>query len=142
MNSKLDELIEELAKDPSLALVFSCHNKLLKRKGHGVFPLLRVYESEGHLSDFHAADRVVGKAAASLMVLIGASEVYGEIMSEDGKKMLEEHGIAIRYGKLVQFIQNQRKTGLCPFEMAVADCATPEECFAAIKEKAEAILKK
>lgn len=53
-----------------------------------------------------AADRVIGKGAASIIVTMGAREAYGRLMSVSGKKMLEDNGVFAAYGTLTENIEN------------------------------------
>lgn len=63
-----------------------------------------------------AADKVVGKAAAMLFVYGGVTAVWAEIISEPAYAFLQQHGVAVTYGKLVAAIHNREGTGLCPME--------------------------
>ena len=44
---------------------------------------------------FAAADRVVGRAAAFLYVLLGAGEIYAGVMSDTAADVLERFGVAV-----------------------------------------------
>ncbi len=70
-----------------------------------------------------------------LFVMTGAKAVYGEVMSEKGKAVLEENGIYCYYGTLVPKIKNRKGDGECPMEMAVKDVSEPKTAFLKIKER-------
>lgn len=102
--------------------------------GKGVSDLLRLLDSEpDSLMGASLADKVVGKAAASLMVLAGVREVYAEVISRPGLDMLRDVKIDVAYDVLVGNIQNRTGTGLCPLERLCLPCATPAECLGRIK---------
>ena len=103
----------------------------------GVAFLSELAETPNALSGWAAADAVVGKAAALLMIRLGTKEVYAGTLSAHAKRAFEEHGAAVSYGTLVENIINRRGTGLCPMESAVMDVSDPDAAFAAIKEKSE-----
>ena len=65
------------------------------------------------------ADKVVGKAAAMMMVRGGVTEVYAEIISKPALEVLTSHNVICDYGTLVPNIINRDKTGICPMEQAV-----------------------
>lgn len=89
--------------------------------GPGVSPLVSIYESEPEiLRDARVFDKVVGKAAAMIVVLGGAESAYGEIMGASARAYLAEHGCSAAWGELVDFIRNRRGDGLCPLELAVS----------------------
>lgn len=79
------------------------------------------------------ADKVVGKAAASLMALAGVKEVYAEVISQPGLDMLRGANVGVSYAKLVDHIVNRTGTGLCPLELRCLPCATATECLTRIK---------
>lgn len=101
----------------------------------GVKPLLNWLDSDVDLTDFCAADRVVGRATAYLYCLLGVREVYARVMSVPAAQVLEKAGIPVYADTMVEGIINRRKTGPCPFEAAVMDIHTPQEALAAIRSK-------
>ena len=60
---------------------------------HGVRPLMRWLNEGTDLSGASAADRIVGKAAAFLYVLLGVRTVYAPLMSVPARETLRAHGI-------------------------------------------------
>ncbi len=81
------------------------------------------------LSCYCAADKIVGRAAAMLFVLLKLKCVHAKILSEGGAKVLEEHGIKYTYDTLTQMIINRKGDGMCPMEEAVKDCTDPKEAL-------------
>ena len=138
--SDIEKAKELLTKGFTCA--FCKYGEMYTAKGRGIKPLLDLVEGEHSLKGFSAADTIVGKAAAMLFVLAGASSVYGEVMSEKGKAVLEEHGIACSYGTLAPKIINRKGDGECPMEMAVKDADEPEEALNKIKEKLSELMSK
>ena len=60
---------------------------------HGIRPLMRWLNEGTDLSGASAADRIVGKAAAFLYVLLGVRTVYAPLMSVPARETLHAHGI-------------------------------------------------
>ena len=58
---------------------------------HGVRPLMRWLNEGTDLSGASAADRIVGKAAAFLYVLLGVRTVYAPLMSVPARETLCAH---------------------------------------------------
>lgn len=102
----------------------------------GVKPLLGFLEAGVNLHGFAAADKVVGKAAALLYVLLGVKEIYAPVMSKSAAGVFPAYGIAFFCDRLVANIRNRANTGFCPMEEAVACTDTPEDALVAIKAKA------
>lgn len=100
----------------------------------GVKPLLTLLDSGESLREFAAADRVVGKAAAYLYVLLGVRSLYAGVISRPAKETLERFGIELAYETLVDGIRNRTGDGFCPMESAVREIEEPEQALAAIRE--------
>lgn len=62
------------------------------------------------------ADKVIGKVAASVLVVAGVKEIYADVMSQYAIPVLEENKIQYEYNVLVEYVQNNDKTGMCPME--------------------------
>lgn len=99
----------------------------------GVAPLLALLASERDLSGFSAADKVVGRAAAFLYVLMGVSAVFADTMSEGAQDVLLAHGIETSAAIRAEHIVNRAGTGPCPMEDAVHSIDDPEQALEAIK---------
>lgn len=79
-----------------------------------------------------AADKVVGKAAAMLFVLLRVKSLYAEVITETAKAVLEAQGIECVYGTLVErLIDADGK--VCPSELAVENVVDPSDAPAALK---------
>ena len=114
--------------------------KVLKSEKRGVAPLLEWLESGLSGKDFYgfsAVDKVVGKAAAFLYVLLGVKELYAFVLSDEAEKVLIAHGIAVGYQEKVPAIRNRTNTGFCPMEQAVWDIDEPNAARLAILQTLE-----
>lgn len=101
----------------------------------GVKPLVEWIDSGVDLNGFSAADKIVGKAAAFLYVLLGVKAVYAHVMSEAAIRVLSENGIECRFDTSVEKIINRANTGICPMEEAVGGVSSPNEALTAVKQK-------
>lgn len=80
------------------------------------------------------ADKVIGKAAASLMVLGGVREVYTRTISRPALQMLQEAGVMVTCDEIVDHIINRDRTGWCPLEQASRDLHSAKEIFPVIEK--------
>jgi len=110
-------------------------NTIYTSTERGVKPLIEWLDGGIDLKGFSAADKVVGKAAAFLYVLLGVKEVYARVMSETAIQVFTENGIGYQYDVSVQNIINRTKTGLCPMEETVKEISSPSEALAAVRSK-------
>lgn len=98
----------------------------------GIRPLLELLRSGRDLTGFSAADRVVGKAAAFLYVLMGIRALYTPVISAPALEVLERYAIPVTYDRRVAAIQNRTGDGFCPMETAVWDIDDPTEAREAV----------
>jgi len=117
--------------------------KLHVGRGRGVMPLLDFSDrTPGLLRGATVVDKVIGRAAAALLISGGARAVYGETMSADAREFLERHGVAADCGKLVPRILNADRSDLCPLEKSVAGIDDPVAAAAALRRKVAELRKK
>ena len=100
-------------------------NRLYKTQKRGVAPLLEWIELGVDLQGFSAADKVVGKAAAFLYVIMGVKSVYANVISEPALKTLQRFHVQTEYAQIVPSIRNRTNTGFCPMETAVWEIDEP-----------------
>ena len=79
------------------------------------------------------ADKVIGKAAAGLMVLGGIRQVYTDVISQPALALLCNANIEVSYVRLVPFIENRDKSGWCPLETACYGIESIQEIFRIIE---------
>lgn len=103
---------------------------------HGVRPLMRWLNEGTDLSGASAADRIVGKAAAFLYVLLGVRTVYAPAYERPprGKRCALTASRRSRT-QSCPAIRNRTDTGFCPMESAVWDISDPHEAKAALERK-------
>lgn len=99
----------------------------------GVKTLLSL--QDGALKGACVADKVIGKAAAMLLVRGGAIEVYAQIVSEPALEVFKAHNVACTYGEVVKNVINRTQTGICPMEMAVLEESDIQKAYELLVEK-------
>ena len=109
--------------------------EIISSEKRGIVPLLDIYESGRDLAGFSCADKVTGKAPALIYVLLGASCVYGHVMTRDAVRIMEDAGIVVSYDISADKIINRAGTDICPMEKAVADTDDPLEAVSAVRAK-------
>ena len=85
-----------------------------------------VKNKSGFLKGASVADKVVGKAAAALMILGEIKELYTDVISLSALVLLREAGVEPDFGRIVPFIENRDKTGWCPLERICYNQSTAE----------------
>lgn len=98
-------------------------------KQRGVDDLFYLLENEpGILKGAFMADKVVGKAAASLMVLGGVRGLYAGTLSEPARWLLESYGLEYKTDRVVPHIINRVGSDWCPLEKRCFFAEDAEAC--------------
>ena len=112
------ELAKKVLGERGLRLALAKEGRILATgQREGIGDLMAIMDRLGEdLKGAALADRVVGKAVAMLVRLVGIAEVYGQFASRTALEELTEHGIPLDYEHLVPQILDREGKGLCPFE--------------------------
>lgn len=116
-------------------------NEIFHSDKRGVKPLIDFYESGNDFSGFSGADKTVGAGAAHMYVLLGVKEVWANIISEEGVRILTENNIYVTYEEKVPHIINRKGDGQCPIEKCVQEIDNSKEAFERIKETLDILAK-
>lgn len=124
----------ELLHGGAFTCVLCGGDRVLTDTRRGIVPLLERMEAGEDLRGFCVADRIIGRAAAMLLLLGGVRAAHGDVMSAGAKAMLEANGVAVSFGTLTEGIINRRGDGPCPMEQAVADLTDPAAAPRVLRE--------
>lgn len=135
MKNRLEQAIEILTEKEASCIIYRTQDDIRTSEAIGIKPLMvELRKNKSAFEGCVIADKVIGKAAALMMILGKAEAVYGRIMSESAKQVLEAHGIEYQYETMVPYIENRTKTGLCPMEETVVAIEEPEIAFEALEK--------
>ncbi len=113
--------------------VFAGETLVFLSDGKWLYPL---FELEDFLADgdwepatLTVRDKIVGRAAALLLIRLGIRDVRAGIMSRLGREALERHSVKYEYDTLVHRID-------CRTEEMLADEFDPDRAYARLKQRA------
>ena len=116
----MQQLIEILRRE-KCSLVVKNHGIVTTYSKPGVRDLEHLLDHDPEmLHGATIADKVIGKAAAAMVVVGGVKELYAEVMSTKAIPFLEEAGI-------------KEEGGRCQLEKITAPATTPEETVALLR---------
>lgn len=119
---------------------FVCRNNgvTIASDKKGIAPIMDILkENPSALKGAKISDRVIGKAAALLLIKGGISTLHTEIISGHALKILKNSHIRVSYSKKVDYIINRKGDGMCPMENATLDIDNPEEAYTVLEAKLE-----
>jgi len=130
----MKELIEKLHSG-NYSCVIACGDNVRTFLQKGVADLYDLLNNEPNfLKDASIADKIVGKAAAALMIIGGIAKVYADVISTSALELLKQTSINVQYGEEVSVIENKDRTGMCPMETLVKNCSTVQEILPIVEE--------
>ena len=124
-NTALSPLVELLRSSGCLLVVRGRTGEVTTYARPGVRDLVWLLDNAPQrLRGATVADKVIGKAAAGLLVQGGVACVYGEVMSELALPLLDAVGMPHHWGTLVPRIVIPQGDTRCPLEQIVASATT------------------
>lgn len=104
----------------------------------GIRPHLKAINELGKkLEGTLMVDKILGRAAAFLVIYSKAAEAITAVVSSPGKAVLEKYGVKFSYAEEVPHIKMKNGVIYCPFESMVQGIEDPVEAYHAIVEKME-----
>ncbi len=124
----MEQLISILHREGCSLVVRSKTGEVTSYHKKGVRDLIWLLDNEPErLYKARIADKVIGKAAAGLLIQGGVAEVYADVMSRLALPLLDASGINYSYGELVDRIVIPDGDDRCPLERIVAEVQTAGE---------------
>ncbi|MEA5002840.1 MAG: DUF1893 domain-containing protein [Christensenella sp.] len=123
------QIVEQLQKDiQSGAYSCVCYDENTRLYGVCGRRLLPLWElSRKHdLKGKYVGDKVIGKAAAMILIAGGAAYAYANLMSVSAQTEFEKHGVAFDCETTAATIKNAARDGMCPMEAAMQGISDPQ----------------
>ncbi len=124
------ECIKELLSK-NLSLIVKKDSRIIfQSSGEMLHDLLRCIKThKEEMKNALVVDKVVGLAAARLLVFAQVKEVHAFIASGPALSYLQKRGIPIYAKKIVRNILNKDKTDMCPMERRALNCKSDAEFY-------------
>jgi hypothetical protein len=117
-------------------MVYKEGELIFESKLAGIRPhLVAIDELGEELEGTLMVDKILGRAAAFLVIYSKAAEAIGAIVSTPGKQVLEKYGVKLGYSQEVPHIKMDNGVIYCPFERMVQGIVDPVEAYNSILEK-------
>lgn len=115
-------------------ILWDKETKLFTSRGKWLHPLFELEDylcrrKDLKLENLLLEDKIIGKAAAVLAVRLGIRKIKAHLISELGKKYLEEKGINLSYINITDRIA-------CRTEEILLEVSDPEEAYRELSKRA------
>lgn len=132
----MNNYLDELDKTGMSLMIYRDGELIFQSRSKGIRPHLEAIEKHGNtLRGTVMVDKIVGRAAALLILYTKPMEVYATLVSKPGKQVLMEHGLDFAFRVETDHIKMKDGRIYCPFERMVQGISDPEEAYHAIVEK-------
>ncbi len=125
----------ESIKNGDAALVIIKDGEIIRSmSGRGIKPIITMYD-DGVLCGSTVVDKVVGRAAAVVMLLGGVKHCHAMTISRHALDFFEKNDIKVTYDETVEYIINRAGDGMCPMEETVKNIDDADEALSALRAK-------
>lgn len=124
------EALKGLLAREGHTLVVANHGEVRCFSRRGVADLYSLLlDDSDFLRGAAVADKVVGRAAAALMISGGVARVHTRVISRPALSLFEGQPVDVAYDVETAHVVNRRGDGWCPLELRCRDCGSPRECL-------------
>ncbi|MCW4050310.1 MAG: DUF1893 domain-containing protein [Candidatus Bathyarchaeota archaeon] len=132
----MNQYLEALEQSGNSLMIYKDDELIFESASKGIRPHLEAIDKHGEdLKGSVMVDKIVGRAAALLILYSKARKVFAALISEPGRQVLEEHNLDFSYVEYTEHIKMKDGRIFCPFERMVQDISDPDEAYVAIVEK-------
>lgn len=132
----MNHYLDTLEETGNSLMIYKNGDLIFESSLKGIRPHLKAINELGtELEGSLMVDKILGRAAAFLVIYSKAAEAVTVVVSTPGKKVLERYGIKFSYREEVPHIKMENGVIYCPFESMVQGIFDPTEAYVAIVDK-------
>ena len=132
----MNKYLEILEKTGNSLMIYKEGEVFFESDLKGIRPHLKAINELGsELEGTLMVDKILGRAAAFLVIYSKAGEAISAVLSTPGKQVLDKYGLKYSYREEVPHIKLENGVIYCPFERMVQGIDDPVEAYTAIVEK-------
>ena len=132
----MNKYLRKLEKTGNSLMIYKNNELIFESNLGGIRPHLKaINELYKELEGTLMVDKILGRAAAFLVIYSKATEAITSVVSTPGKQVMEKFGVKFSYREEVPHIKMENGVIYCPFERMVQGLDDPKEAYQAIVEK-------
>jgi len=132
----MNQYLEILEKTENSLMGYKEGELIFESDLKGIRPHLKAINELGsELEGTLMVDKILGRAAAFLVIYSKAAEAITAVLSTPGKQVLDKYGLKYSFIEEVPHIKMENGVIYCPFERMVQGIDDPSEAYEAIVEK-------
>lgn len=119
----------DMLNEQGLSLLVYNNDELTTHANRGIQDLLQlISEHPERLKGAVAADKIIGKSAAAIMIVGGVKQVHTNIICSPARELFEANGVLVFATEEVPMIMNRNQSGMCPMDTQINEVESVEEC--------------
>lgn len=119
----------DMLNEQGLSLLVYNNGELTTHANRGIQDLLQlISEHPERLKGAVAADKIIGKSAAAIMIVGGVKQVHTNIICSPARELFEANGVLVFATEEVPMIMNRNQSGMCPMDTQINEVESVEEC--------------
>ena len=131
--ASMSNYLNILEKTGNSLMIYKNGDLIFESSLKGIRPHLEAIKELGEkLEGSLMVDKILGRAAAFLVIYAKATEVITAVVSTPGKRIIEKFSIKLSYCEEVPHIKMKNGVIYCPFERMVQGIDDPNEAYLAI----------
>jgi len=128
--------LEKLEETGNSLMIYKDGRLLFESSSRGIRPHLEAIDKHSDmLKDTVFVDKIVGRAAALLILYSRPLKVFATVISSSGKALFEESNLRYQFEEEVDNIKMRDGRIFCPFERMVQSISDPTEAYREILVK-------
>lgn len=132
----MNKYLEILEKTENSLMIYKEGKLIFESTIKGIRPHLKAINELGSkLEGTLMVDKILGRAAAFLVIYSKAGEAITMVLSTPGKQVLDKYELKYSYREEVPHIKLENGEIYCPFERMVQGIHDPNKAYEAIVEK-------
>jgi hypothetical protein len=132
----MTDYLDILESTGNSLMVYNDEELIFESALGGIRPHLKAIDELGSLLEGTLmVDKILGRAAAFLVIYSKAAEAITNVVSSPGKQVLDAHNLKFSYREEVEHIKMKNGVIYCPFEGMVQGIDDPDEAYRAIVAK-------
>ena len=137
----MDTYLDTLDETGNALMVYRNGVLIFGSSAKGIRPHLEAIErfGKGGLRGTLMVDKIVGRAAALLMLYSFPSDVYAGVITRAAKSLLEGSDIRVHPREIVEAVKQKDGIIYCPFESMVQGISDADEAYDAIVKKMKSL---
>lgn len=128
------EKAKQIFSENEYTFVLLSEENIITSTDKGLKPMVDLIESNEDFSEYVICDKITGRAAAFLYVLLGIEKVHAKKMAKLAVQILDRAEIEYSYDEMIETVLDENMTEIDPVELSVLRSGSAVQAIVDIKK--------